>query len=76
MISRFESLELHRLSAAERLELMEQIWASLQGSELESALSETQQTDLDHRIMDADAHPEAVTPWAELHAQLRAEQIA
>jgi putative addiction module component (TIGR02574 family) len=55
------------LPIPERLQLVEDIWDSI--AEEANAhperlpLTETQRTELDRRIADADAHPEANIPW-------------
>ena len=78
MISRFDSLGLQQLSAAERIELIEQIWDSMEDAELSESLAgtltDTQSAELDQRIAEADAHPDQVIPWLELHDRLRGEQ--
>ncbi len=49
--------ELLDLPVAERLELIEKLWKSLEDSE-DFGLTDSQKTELDRRIADHDAHPE------------------
>jgi putative addiction module component (TIGR02574 family) len=54
-----------KLSTAERLELVEEIWDSI-AAELEGELfplTEDQRKDLQRRLAEADADPEGGSPW-------------
>lgn len=58
----------------ERLRLVEEIWDSIaEEANADPALlllTEAQCAELDHRVADADAHPEDVIPWEQLRAEL------
>lgn len=67
-----ESLGIDRLSAAERLGLIEQIWDSLQTLPAGTLpLTAAQAEELDRRVRDDDAHPDDVVAWSELRETLQ-----
>ena len=58
-----EELGIDRLIPEDRLAVAEAIWESV-AREVESApLSETHRAELERRLVDSIARPEAVTPW-------------
>jgi putative addiction module component (TIGR02574 family) len=58
-----QELGIERLSQQDRLSLAEAIWQSV-ASEIERApSSEAQRGELERRLADTIARPEAVTPW-------------
>ncbi|MBW1882261.1 MAG: addiction module protein [Deltaproteobacteria bacterium] len=63
--------ELFRLSVAERLELVEELWDSIpaEGETLE--LTPEQRQDLDRRLAEADADPDGGVPWEEARERIR-----
>lgn len=63
--------ELLDLPPAERLELIGDLWDSLEPSDL-PPLTEEQIKELDRRLADHEAHPEKAIPWPEVRARLRA----
>jgi putative addiction module component (TIGR02574 family) len=66
MAPSLHSLGLDRLSAEDRLTVAEAIWDSV-ARELESApLSPSQQLELERRLKDSIARPEAVIPWEQV----------
>jgi putative addiction module component (TIGR02574 family) len=68
--------ELFKLTAAERLELVEELWDSI-AAELEKEpfpLSAAQREDLDRRIRELDEHPERARPWEEVRERLLARK--
>jgi len=68
--------ELFKLSAAERLELVEALWDSI-AAERENepfALSEAQREELDRRLRELDEHPERARPWDEVRERLWARK--
>lgn len=70
MISRtLQELGIDRLSNADRLRLIEEIWDSLTIGELE--IPESHLEELDRRVNAADADPAAGRPWDEVLARLR-----
>jgi putative addiction module component (TIGR02574 family) len=66
--------ELLKLSLAERLELVEELWDSI-AAECEREpfpLTDAQREDLERRIRELDEHPERAIPWEEARERLRA----
>jgi len=64
--------ELFKLSAAERMELVEELWDSI-AAEREGEpfpLTEAQRQDLDRRMKELDEHPERARPWEEVRRRL------
>ncbi len=62
------------LPIPERLQLVEDIWDSI-AQEANARpdtlpMTETQRAELDRRIADADAHPEASIPWETVRDEL------
>jgi len=68
--------ELFKLSAAERLELVEELWDSI-AAERENELfplSEARRAELDRRLRELDEHPERARPWEEVRERLWARK--
>ncbi len=64
--------ELFKLSAAERMELVEELWDSI-AAECEGepwALTDAQRGDLERRVRELDEHPERARPWEEVRKRL------
>ena len=64
--------ELFSLSAAERMELVEELWDSI-ASEREGEwfpLTDAQRQELDRRVKELDEHPERARPWEEVRKRL------
>lgn len=61
-----------RLTAAERIELAQDLWDSLTPEEIEAELplDEAQQAELDRRLDDLERHPEAGLTWEQVRADL------
>ena len=55
--------ELFRLSVAERLELVEELWDSIPAEAEALELTPEQREDLDQRLAESDADPESGSPW-------------
>ncbi|MCP5059279.1 MAG: addiction module protein [bacterium] len=55
--------ELFRLSVAERLELVEELWDSIPAEAEALDLTREQREDLDQRLAEADSDPEGGSPW-------------
>ncbi len=71
MAPTIQELGLDRLSPVDRLSVAEAIWDSV-ASEAEAvavALPSTQQEELERRLADSIARPEAVTAWEEIKAR-------
>ena len=70
-----EQFGLERLSAEERLELIDQLWDSLSISNRpEPPLREWQRKLLEERIAAADADPDGGIPWDVFRAELLAKK--
>lgn len=63
--------ELFKLSAAERLELVEELWDSIADEDEALALTEEQREDLERRLVEADADPTGGSPWEEARERIR-----
>lgn len=61
-----------RLTAAERIELAQDLWDSLAPEEIDAELSldEEQRAELDRRLNDLERHPESGIPWEQVRAEL------
>jgi putative addiction module component (TIGR02574 family) len=62
--------ELFKLSAAERLELLEELWDSIADDDEALALTDEQREDLERRLTEADADPTGGSPWEEVRARI------
>jgi putative addiction module component (TIGR02574 family) len=58
--------EVGRWPAADRLKLMDRIWAGLLGGGHEPALTPAQLAELDRRLSEDDASPDDVVAWEEV----------
>ncbi len=63
--------QLFKLSAAERLELVEELWDSIADADEALLLTDAQREDLDRRLAEADADPASGSPWAEVRERIR-----
>jgi len=70
MSSLFLSLGIDRLSPAERLRLIAEIWDSLPEPPPPPDLTDEQSRELDRRLALMDADPSAMRPWAEVEARV------
>ena len=64
--------EIGNLSAAEKFELLDAVWESLEANEL--ALMEGQREELDYRLGQYERNPDEVVPWEEVRAGLFRKQ--
>ena len=62
-------LGIDRLSAEDRLALAEAIWNSVALEAEQAPLSDAQRGELERRLADSMAHPDAVTPWEVVKAR-------
>ncbi len=60
--------EIGSLSAAEKFELLDAVWESLEADEL--ALTEGQREELDYRLGQYARNPDEVIPWEQVRAGL------
>ena len=63
--------EFDQLSVPERLELISQLWDSIPESDEDLPIPEWHREELDRRLAEADAAPEAGIPWEQVRAELR-----
>jgi putative addiction module component (TIGR02574 family) len=69
MIPTIQELGLDALSAEDRLSVADSIWDSV-AREMEAApLSDAQRSELERRLADSIARPDAVTPWEVIKAR-------
>lgn len=62
-------LGLDRLSIEERLQLADAIWDSVVHDVETSPLPEWQRAELERRLADSAANPDAVRPWGDVEAE-------
>jgi putative addiction module component (TIGR02574 family) len=60
--------EIGALSAAEKLELIDMLWESIEGEI--PALTEEQRKELDHRVVRYAKNPSDVVPWEQVRTEL------
>ncbi|MFN0016904.1 MAG: addiction module protein [Pirellulaceae bacterium] len=63
--------EIRKLSAAQRILLVEEIWDSLLEDSTEFPLSLEQREELDRRLEDCERNPNDCEPWEEVRKRLR-----
>jgi putative addiction module component (TIGR02574 family) len=63
--------ELLKLPAAERLELVEELWDSIADDDPALALTPEQRADLQQRLEEADADPTDGSSWEEARERVR-----
>ena len=63
--------ELLQLSAAERLELVEELWDSIADEDQALELTSEQREDLDRRLAEADADPTGGSSWEEVRERIQ-----
>jgi putative addiction module component (TIGR02574 family) len=64
--------EIGNLSAAEKFELLDALWESLEADEL--TLTEGQREELDYRLGQYERNPDEVIPWEQVRAGLFKKQ--
>jgi putative addiction module component (TIGR02574 family) len=69
MAPTIQELGLDRLTTEERLTVAEAIWDSVVHEMETAALRESQRAELERRLADSIARPDAVTPWEEVKAR-------
>ena len=65
--------EIRKLSVAERLELVEDVWDSIVAESEALPVPESHRQELARRRQEHRDHPEDVVAWEEVRAQLRSE---
>jgi len=69
MVPTLQELGLDRMSLEDRLTVAEAIWESVVHEVEANPLPTAQRTELERRLADSIARPEAVTPWEEIKAR-------
>lgn len=69
MAPSLQSLGLDQLSTEDRLAVAEAIWDSVARELAAAPLSPSQQLELERRLKDRSARPEAVIPWEHVKAK-------
>jgi putative addiction module component (TIGR02574 family) len=64
-----QDLGIDQLSTADRLSLAEAIWESVTREIEQAPLPEKQRIELERRLADSIARPDAVTPWEVIKAK-------
>jgi putative addiction module component (TIGR02574 family) len=63
--------EILKLTAAERLELIEELWDSIDAEHEALTLTDEQREDLERRLEEADADPAGGSSWEEVRKRIR-----
>jgi len=69
MPTSMKALGLDLLSVEDRIELAEEIWDSVEREIDHSPLTAAQRAELERRLADSIARPDAVTPWEDVKAR-------
>ena len=69
MSASIKSLGLDRLSLAERILLVEELWDSIAAS---TPITDAQRAELDRRLADHEANPDDVVSWEEVQSSITA----
>jgi putative addiction module component (TIGR02574 family) len=67
------AFDFHHLNALEKLELIGELWDSLSDSAASLPIPDWQRQELEHRLAQADANPNAAVSWDEFERRLRAK---
>jgi len=63
--------DIQQLNPTEKLELIGQLWDSLPDSNDSLPVPEWHRQELERRLADADANPDAAVPWGDVESRLR-----
>jgi putative addiction module component (TIGR02574 family) len=69
MPATIEALGIDRLSVAERLTLVQQIWDSIAAEAEQAPLTEAQKQEVDRRLAAHEADPQAAIPWEQVETE-------
>lgn len=69
MTTTFDSFGFDRLSVAERIALVQQLWDSIAAEPDQIPLTEAQRQELERRADDDDANPDDTVPWEQVKAE-------
>ena len=62
--------EARKLSIAERIRIAEELWDSVAEDQTEFPLTSEQRDELDCRLVDCDANPDAGSSWEDVRARI------
>jgi putative addiction module component (TIGR02574 family) len=65
-------IEIGRLSAAEKFDLLDALWESLEANDL--SLTDGQRKELDYRMAEYEGNPNEVIPWEQVRLNLFKKQ--
>jgi putative addiction module component (TIGR02574 family) len=68
-----KSLGIDKLTVAQRILLVEEIWDSIEEEGAELPLTSAQKQDLERRLAAYEANPKAGSSWPEVKARLRGQ---
>jgi putative addiction module component (TIGR02574 family) len=60
---------IHHLTVSERVELLGLIWDTLEADTQKAPLTEAQRQEMDRRLADHKANPQAAIPWEQVEAE-------
>ncbi len=63
-------LNLAKLSVAERIQLVEDLWDSIAADTGEIAMTDAQRVELERRLADLQQDPDAGEPWSDVRARI------
>jgi putative addiction module component (TIGR02574 family) len=69
MSTTLQSLGIDRLSVAERISLVQEIWDSIAADADQVPLTEAQRHEVDRRLAAHAANPDAAVPWEQVEAE-------
>jgi putative addiction module component (TIGR02574 family) len=69
MSATIKSLGIDRLSIAERLRLVEEIWDSIAAEVEQAPLTAGERQEVDRRLAAHQANPQAAVPWEQVEAE-------
>lgn len=62
--------EARKMPVAERIRIAEELWDSLSEEQLDFPLTQEQRDELETRLADYEAHPEAGASWEDVRARI------
>lgn len=72
MTQSLHDLGIDRLSVAERISLVQEIWDSIAAEVEQSPFTAAERDEIDRRLAAHEANPRAAIPWEQVEAEARA----
>ena len=69
MSTKLAALGIDHLSVAERIDLIGEIWDSIAGEVQQAPLTEAERQEVDRRLANHGADPQAAIPWEQVEAE-------